>query len=448
MVFGNTLPPRVIHFSADNSITVEFNNLMEHRSVEQNFQISPKVEGTFQWLGRKLIFIPDETLSSGTEFTVSLPKNLTDQDGQMMKEDFTTTFQTPLLRFAYLNTEKNGTITISDLEGKALEDIVIPEVVIERFQYDSLHQKMYVLGFNEQASIDHRSELYVYDLRNKSVRQITNDPHFLNKSFALSPTSDHIALMRVQLGDDGTYLSRIETWIASTSDFKFERFLDGKAQGSEVFFTPDGTSLLYKNEDSNFELSPLEPEKPEDTQFVGAFEKSYGFHPYKPLLVFTKYDQSDIFSMQNFVTLFQGDGVQQNLNLGKGLARDTVFSPDGKGLFLIFSKPEEDLTDKESFYPLRIFHLYFYDFESGKTTQLTRDFDYSEEAPAVSPDSRYVLVERYETLGSDLVIDPAYRDVTDSLSAVIKGGQLWLFDKQTGTFKDLEMKGRRPVFLN
>jgi hypothetical protein len=159
------------------------------------------------------------------------------------------------------------------------------------------------------------------------------------------------------------------------------------------------------------------------------------------------YPQGDLFSIKNSLVLYHGDGTKETVPYGDGLVRDTLFTPNGKKVISIFSKPEDVFDDVESFYPLRIFHLYSFDLQTKKIEPLTADFDFSEEQPTVSADGKYLVFVRYETFTQDLTIDPAMRDMAESLGNVQEGGQLWFLDLETGEMTSLKFKGKKPAFL-
>lgn len=435
--------------SSSSQIVLNFNRGMDRRSVENGFHISPDLPGKYSWAGRSFVFTPDEILPSGQQFTLTVLKDATDEDGRSLGRDFVFSFSTPSLQFVYIGVESDeaGRLVLSDFDGKNRDVLTPNDLHIDRFAITNDRQKIYFLAYKQIYQTNHRDELYVYNLQTRDLRQIINDVNYLNKDFSLDPSGNYILLSRVQVSPTGVYLTQLESWIASTSDEVFHKFLNGEAVGTTMF-SPDGSFILYKTRDGNYQLVSSDALNNDHAVFIGGYDESYGFHPFKPLLIFTKYDNTDLFSMNNFLYLFQGNGTLQKVDFGQGgLARDTVFLPNGKGFVAIFSKKSEAFDDKNSFYPLRIFHLYYYDLEKKTVQQMTDEADFSEEGEVISPDSRYVLFQRYETFGKDIVIDPAYRAVTDSLSSVQVGGQIWRLDLQTHQLVQLPIKGTHLNFL-
>lgn len=455
VLVGVQAPPRIIGLnitqkvnpSQQRQLLIHFNHSMDRRSVETNFSLEPETKGTFSWSGRTLAFTPEEILPYEQSFQLKIKKAAFDENSIPLAQDFHFQFTTNPLLFAYIGSEgeEAGRLVVSTVDGASRQIITEKKLSIDSFSVSTDGNRIYILGYIENLYNNHRNELYVYDLQKKQLIQLTNDKYYLNKAFHLSPDGGAILLFRVQVDAAGVYLTGVQGWMSSLPEVHFKKFLDGNALSLNSYFSPDGSYLLYR--DSTFQLLELNKHQVDTSLFLGDFDHSYGFHPSLPVLLFNQYDYTDVFSMNNFLILFYGDGHQQKVDFGQGLTRDTVFTPDGKSLVTIFSKPEEAFEDRESLYPLRIFHLYLYDIATQKIEQLTSSFDYSEEAPTVSPDSKYLLFERYETFSKDVVIDPAYRDVADSLSSIVSSGKIWRMDMRTREFHELPMKGTKVTFF-
>jgi hypothetical protein len=71
----------------DSIITASFSEAMNKTSAESAFSISPKVDGTFSWIGNKLIFTPDDLLDYNTVYTVRISKKAKDIIGNNLTLD-------------------------------------------------------------------------------------------------------------------------------------------------------------------------------------------------------------------------------------------------------------------------------------------------------------------------------------------------------------------------
>jgi hypothetical protein len=464
VVVGDRTVPVVLESSVSNGsvvhgslsqLSLTFNRSMNHKSVEGNIVIQPNLKGTFTWRGDVVYFHPEAPFQYETKYELKLKKGALDAGGKPLPEDFVLHFHTPAYRFAYIGTEdvEKGKLVISYLGGLKNVYHSFGDLTIGSFQICPDGTCIYALAHKENLADAHDElyQIFMNDVEGSqpfpSLKQITNGTNYLNKSFQLSPDGKKILLSRITVSPKGEYLTKIQNWIASTDDFKFERYLEGEAVGTKTLFTPDSSMVLYRNADDNFELMPVEKPNVKDKLFVGYFSELYAFHPFEPLIAFMLYPQGDLFSIKNSLVLYHGDGTKETVPYGDGLVRDTLFTPNGKKVISIFSKPEDVFDDVESFYPLRIFHLYSFDLQTKKIEPLTADFDFSEEQPTVSADGKYLVFVRYETFTQDLTIDPAMRDMAESLGNVQEGGQLWFLDLETGEMTSLKFKGKKPAFL-
>jgi hypothetical protein len=95
-------PPQVVsHFpigaevDIDVNVTIDFNEEMQHLSVEEAFSIEPHVEGTFSWMGKTLIFTP-LSLTNDTMYTVTLGTGAKDLAGNSLLSSYQFSFTTKM----------------------------------------------------------------------------------------------------------------------------------------------------------------------------------------------------------------------------------------------------------------------------------------------------------------------------------------------------------------
>lgn len=444
-VIATNLPEKV-NPAEQRYIKVDFNRLMDRKSVEEAFTIEPVVAGKFSWSGKSMVYSLDESLSYGQTYFLKIASSARSQDGKPLAADFEKTLAISDLKIAYVaKTGVNeGKIVLADGQGKIVRTFSDGQYNIEELVFSPDQQRIYFLGAKGEAN----SELHLIDLNNGQLRQITNDSRYVNKNFILSDDGKAIAMGRVKVSAGGDYESRIEVWLAHTDDFQFQKFKDGQAQGVDIAFSPGGVYLLYRNADANFELSKvfLKPGEQDEALFIGEYSANFGFHPFLPKIAFTQYDQQDVFSLNNSLILFSGDGDKKTLDFPKGVVRDFVFSQNGKFAVVLFSGEEDNLTVGDSLSESRIFHLYKYDLASGEISKLTDDGNYSESNPELSPDSRYLIFERVLATEENL-IDPAFREVQEEIGGVSPEVELWIMDLKSGQLRNLNINGEQVKFL-
>ncbi len=79
------------------NIIVTFDRDMNHSSVEENFYISPKIQGTFTWHRNTLIFIPESALNYSTTYFFKIYGEARDSYGNMLTNDHEWYFTTETL---------------------------------------------------------------------------------------------------------------------------------------------------------------------------------------------------------------------------------------------------------------------------------------------------------------------------------------------------------------
>jgi len=69
------------------NIIVTFDRDMNCSSVEENLVISPKIQGTFNWHGNTMIFIPESALNYSTTYLFKISREARDLYGNMLIDD-------------------------------------------------------------------------------------------------------------------------------------------------------------------------------------------------------------------------------------------------------------------------------------------------------------------------------------------------------------------------
>lgn len=465
-IIERILPPRIISLktasvfenNSEKKLTIEFNRQMKHQSIEENISIEPKIDGQWQWQNRILNFIPSENFSLTQKYTLTLKKGATDEYGTIIPTDFIYEFSAKPLKIVYLGTEgqEKDQFIIANQEGIKEKTFSTQGLSVKKFVIASQQKKIYFLG--EKPSIHSTKipaaypELFSLNLENGSLQQLTNDIYFINQDLAISSDEKYLALSRIQVSNDQIKLTGLLTWISPTSNIQFTRSFNNQSNNLKNVFSPESKYLLQKNTHLFFELTPLDENKnntPQNTIVLSSYDETYGFHPYLPQILFTKYDNTDVFSLKNDLILYDNQSGEKNLKMqDRGLFRDTDFSPDGKTIITIFSKQTDILDSPGSFVPLRIFHLYKYDLNQENFELLTNDFDYSDENPKITNDSQIILFQRYKVF-KDLVVDPDLRDVSESLGSISQaGGELWTYNLKTKELKQLPIRAKDMAWLN
>ncbi len=83
-------------------IQFTFSEPMDSISVESRFSIDPPVKGTLNWSGILLTFLPSDTLSSASKYTVTIRAGAVSNQGRLLLKDAQWSFQVVNSRLLYL----------------------------------------------------------------------------------------------------------------------------------------------------------------------------------------------------------------------------------------------------------------------------------------------------------------------------------------------------------
>jgi hypothetical protein len=90
---SDTTPPKIddnfptgMNVPVNITISVTFSELMNESYTQSSFKMYPPVNGTFNWVGRTMIFTPNESLASETQYFVIITDKAKDLAGNNLRE--------------------------------------------------------------------------------------------------------------------------------------------------------------------------------------------------------------------------------------------------------------------------------------------------------------------------------------------------------------------------
>lgn len=121
-------PQNESYVATDAAVEVTFSH-SDVTGFEEAFQISPKLEGTFEHYGRTWAFVPSAPMETATLYTVTVQKSLLGPGGTNLEEDVSFSFTTvPQGSYAYLIYQQN----------EAADTFLADEAPIAAICYDQL----------------------------------------------------------------------------------------------------------------------------------------------------------------------------------------------------------------------------------------------------------------------------------------------------------------------
>lgn len=95
------IPPKILEVSPegidvpfDIEIRIKFNEPMLKEDTEDAFALSPKVDGTFKWIGETFVFIPNQFMEPDREYEVTISTNAKDLVGNSLESNYIWKFTT------------------------------------------------------------------------------------------------------------------------------------------------------------------------------------------------------------------------------------------------------------------------------------------------------------------------------------------------------------------
>lgn len=143
----------------DSTFWITFSRPMQSESVRERISILPRIEGTFEWEDKTLIFTPDEPWAPGTEVRVSLGSGASSNLGLTTRGELNWSFNISPVVVAYL-WPSDGDSEIFTLDPETGETIQVTDAGnITAFTIGPDSRMFYFFADNSQGG----SDLYAFN---------------------------------------------------------------------------------------------------------------------------------------------------------------------------------------------------------------------------------------------------------------------------------------------
>lgn len=183
VLLGDRVGTQVVSFypngkaRSSDSIVLAFNEMMDQESVMQRLRMEPPIEGEYIWSGMRLMFQPKYPLMTGTEYTVSLAKGAKSTGEREVLADYRYRFTVRFPRVAYLSPVDGSApanIWITDPDDLSrTEQITAIETGVNSYDVSPDGRK---IAFSAQGTTGKGVDIWVLDLENKKIQQVTDCP--------------------------------------------------------------------------------------------------------------------------------------------------------------------------------------------------------------------------------------------------------------------------------
>lgn len=226
-------------------IRVRFSDDMDAGSVAERFHIEPDVPGDLSWAGKGLmIFTPRQPWQAGQTYTVTLDAGAQSaRRGAVLKDALTWTFTARLPRAVYIGPsdafERN--LTMTDLQTGDVYQLTTAEHGIEDFAVSPNGSEIAYSQNNEDGTGD----IWILNVLNNSVRQITNCVDAICHDPAWKPDGAVLAYQREELNSGlGTGVSPARVWLVDLGTLQTQLlFSDSQILGYDPTWDASGQRI-------------------------------------------------------------------------------------------------------------------------------------------------------------------------------------------------------------
>lgn len=372
----------------NQQIRIDFNRPMIKDDIKKYLSTNPEIEFRDVWSANTLVLIPTETLDSQTQYTLSIKKEIQDIYNETFIEDFTYTFKTEIPRFAVL--EKSFG-TSSNIIATYNADFSNRVELIKRdnIKFYGINDNFLVVVTEDNYS----NNIEVLNLRTNEIKNFNlGNTRIATFDMSNSSSRNEFAYTKQSIEVRDTYyvptsLSKVYVYsIDSQSESVFNPE-DTAAEVISLKYSNDGSSLLYKNSESFYNLA--EPTSESDYTSLGRFLSEGNFDKDNSSIVFVNYDPLNTYTLPQFLTVFNADRVVKNIDNDNIPVLDPQFK--NRTNEIVYAEKYKDLEATKGIY--KIMQI---DLEGNKSEIISSK--YSLELPKLSADDRYIAVEQYTEL--------------------------------------------------
>lgn len=419
-----------------NQLVLTFNRNMDHASVEKHFTITPKIEGKFSWIGKKMAFSFNESLRSNEKIKVEL-KGALDESGVLM-ENYERNYATQNQALYFIGTDEGqkDRVVGFDLDQKKSSVLSPENLIVKDFRVHPDQKLIYLLGY-KKGDDDKRSNLYEFDVENQILKVLVDGEKEYVFAFELSPNGKILLVRKGNINpyDQSSLIDAGSLWTYEINTQKWKIFWNKDLYGSEFYFSPDSNYLVGRMITGDITILPVS-KNPDKVVYLENYAGNYNLSPDGHQLVFV--DFPDPFSPNNLL-LRDDDGTTQTLIEKGGQIQFPIFNKNGDRIYFLMSKVTDDF-EETGLLSISPFHLYAYDLKQQKLIQLSNDEKYFEGFFHLSTDGRWIGFERYEAAESGKFFE-------QQLDENSPGAELWIYDTKEKRTEDLGIRGTKP-FLN
>jgi TolB protein len=381
--------------------------------------MTPPVSGTLRWEESTVAFVPAQALVPDTTYTVTLTANLQSQQGRPLHGPLTWQFHTRKPRVLYVASDAQGNdqLFIISLEGGTPTQVTREKLGVWDYTLSPDGSTIIYAALRQDGG----SDLWVIASEGGEARQLLACPDAACSGATWSPDQKRLVYERRNMLVAGSAPGPPHLWwLDPATGETVPVFEDNQWLGYGTRWAPDSNWLSYVAPSSqgvqvynvNDGRSFLIPSR------MGALAV---WSPRGDALLVTDIQQQPEGFAVHLLHADPTNGKLTDLSGQNASVEDSspAWSPDG-GWIALTRKPAGASMGKQ---------IWLMRPDGSEAHYLTNDTDIHSGLPEWSPDSRYLLYQRYPL--KELGAQPG----------------VWLLDIQTGKTQELVKPGNRPTWL-
>ncbi len=380
--------------------------------------VTPSVSGTLRWEETTLVFAPAQPLAPGTTYTVTLNTDLKSQQGRPLNAPLTWQFQTRQPRILYVapDAQLNDQLFVLTPGGQPTqltqEQFGIWDFALApdgaTIAYAALRQ-------------DGGSDLWEIATDGTGLRQLLTCPEAACSGAAWAPDSSRLVYERRGMLVPGAAPGPPRLWwLDPASGETVTVFQDSQWLGYGARWSPDSQWLSYVSP-SNQGVQVYNVNDGRNFLIPSRMGGLATWSPHGDALLVSDIQRQEEGFTVHLLRADPATGQLTDLSGSEAIVEDSspIWSPDGA--WIAFTRKPAGASMGKQIWLMRL--------DGSEAHYLTNETDIHHGLPEWSPDSHYLLYQRYPL--KELGAQPS----------------VWLLDVETGQTQQLVAPGNRPTWL-
>lgn len=433
LISGDFTQPQVQYFNGTtgfispqtSQFLFRFNRLMDRKSVEEGFKISPQVEGRFSWSGRTFAFTAKEPLAYDQHYTIVF-EQAKDLAGKLLVNNI---FQAEMSPQRILFLTETGAIRQLNILNQAEQQISPENLFVQQFQVSPLGDFVSILAAKQGVNLQNRNEfkLYVLDLKSAQIMLIPTDTNVMLDHLQWLPDGSGIGFSMVNssTNKEGIYVY----------DLALKTIVNiapQKALAYSFYFTPDSSKVVYV--DTNGAVILGDMPSGQGALVATTFMDVAGFDTAGEILAYIAPVSIDAFDLSNVPVLLNAAGDEEKIAVAEdSTSFDLHFVPQQKKLVF---------TLETALGTMRKDAIMQYDYEKKVLSTVVTGEHCAALRPQVSTDAKWLV---WQCVNND---NKGYTLTgwNDYQGRVVTA-DVWLKNLLTGEEKSLNIQGADTQFI-